>query len=145
MRAPKLGFVGLGWIGRARLEALAAAGAAEVTALCDTEPGRLGAAAREHPRAAAFDDPSGLLGAAGRLGLEGLVIATPTASHLELTVAALERGLAVLCQKPLAADAAGCRRAVAAAERGDRLLGVDYTYRGLPGGSAPRSAACAAG
>lgn len=130
---PRLGFVGLGWIGRARLDALVEAGAAEAAALCEPDPERLGDAAAAHRRADCFDAAAELLDEAGRLGLDGVVIATPTASHVELTVAALERGLAVLCQKPLAASADECRRAVAAARSADRLLGVDYTYRGLPG------------
>ena len=133
---PRLGFVGLGSTARSRLTALAASGAAEVTALCDPDPERLCITAPEHRRAHCFDDAAELLEAAGDLGLDGVIMATSPAAgveSIELIVAALERGLAVLCPTWLAADAAGCRRAVAAARRADRLLGVDYAYRALPG------------
>ena len=45
--------------------------------------------------------------------------------------AALDAGLAVLCQKPLALDAAQTREVIAAARRANRLLAVDMSYRYL--------------
>src|SRR5690606_772649 len=63
------------------------------------------------------------------LGLDGVVIATPSALHAEQAEAALERGLAVFCQKPLGRTAAEARRVVAAARAADRLLAVDLSYR----------------
>src|SRR5690606_7783030 len=48
-------------------------------------------------------------------------------------VQALERGVAVFCQKPLGRDAAEVRRVVAAARAADRLLGVDLSYRHTAG------------
>jgi predicted dehydrogenase len=59
----------------------------------------------------------------------GIVIATPSALHAEQAEAALGRGVAVFCQKPLARTAAESRRIVAAARAADRLLGVDFSYR----------------
>jgi predicted dehydrogenase len=61
--------------------------------------------------------------------LDGLVIATPSALHASQAEAALERGLAVFCQKPLGRTAAEVKRVVEAARRADRLLGVDLSYR----------------
>ena len=61
--------------------------------------------------------------------LDGIVIATPSALHADQAVAALERGLPVFCQRPLARDAAETRRVLAAAREADRLLGVDLPYR----------------
>ena len=110
---PRLGFAGAGWIGRHRLDAIAASGVAEVAAVAD--PAVEGCLA-------SFDE---LL----ELPLDGVVIATPTALHAEQALAALERGLAVFCQKPLGRDAAETRRVVEAARRADRLLGVDLSYR----------------
>jgi predicted dehydrogenase len=49
--------------------------------------------------------------------------------HAEQAVAALERGVAVFCQKPLARTADETRRVVDAARVADRLLGVDLSYR----------------
>ncbi len=129
MRPPRLGFVGLGWIGAMRLQALAAAGAAEVAALCEAAPARLAEIGDAHPQAARFAESGELLERTEELELDGIVIATPNSLHAPQTVAALERGLAVFCQKPLALDAGEARRMVAAARTADRLLGVDYSYR----------------
>ncbi|MBX6365263.1 MAG: Gfo/Idh/MocA family oxidoreductase [Gemmatimonadetes bacterium] len=129
MSLPRLGFIGLGWIGAMRLEAVARAAAGEVAALCDPVAERVEAAATAHPEAARFAEPAALLAASSSLGLDGVVIATPNALHAAQAIAALERGLAVFCQKPLALDAEEAGRIVAAAGRADRLLGVDYSYR----------------
>lgn len=125
----RLGFVGLGWIGAMRLDAVAAAGAGVAAALCDASAERLDKAAEGHPEAARFRDLDGLLRAAADLRLDGVVIATPNALHAEQVLAALDRGLAVFCQKPLATSGAEARRLVGAAREADRLLGVDYSYR----------------
>jgi predicted dehydrogenase len=106
---PRLGFLGVGWIGRNRLEAIERAGVAEVAGICD-------------PALPESQDLEGL-------ELDGIVIATPSALHAEQAIAAFERGLAVFCQKPLARTAAEARRVVAAARAADRLLGVDLSYR----------------
>ena len=110
---PRLGFLGLGWIGRNRLDALERSGAAEVAALADPQlPG-------------ALDSLDELLAQA----LDGIVIASPSALHAEQAEAALATGLAVFCQKPLGRTAAETRRVVEAARKTDRLLGVDLSYR----------------
>ncbi|MCX9146072.1 Gfo/Idh/MocA family oxidoreductase [Erythrobacter sp. WG] len=55
--------------------------------------------------------------------------ATPSALHAEQAIAALERGLAVFCQKPLGRSSAEVRAVIAAAEAAHRLLAVDFSYR----------------
>jgi predicted dehydrogenase len=129
MTPPRLGFVGLGWIGAMRLQAVAEAGAGEVAALCEAVPERLAETGNAHPAAVRFSDFESLIERAEELKLDGLVIATPNALHAPQTLAALDRGLAVFCQKPLALDAREARKMVEAARDADRLLGVDYSYR----------------
>jgi predicted dehydrogenase len=107
---PRLGFLGVGWIGRDRLEAIERSGVAEVAAVCDP----------------AVD---GTVPFEELLGLDGIVIATPSALHAEQAIAALEAGAAVFCQKPLARDAPEAQRVVDAARAADRLLEVDLSYR----------------
>jgi predicted dehydrogenase len=110
---PRLGFLGLGWIGCSRRDAIATADAGEVAAVADP--------ALPH----ALDSLDELL----EEELDGIVIATPSAFHAEQAIAALERGLAVFCQKPLGRTAAETRAVVEAARAADRLLGVDLSYR----------------
>jgi predicted dehydrogenase len=64
-----------------------------------------------------------------RQDLDGLVIATPSALHAQQALAALERGVAVFCQKPLARTAAENAAVVEAARKADLLLGCDLSYR----------------
>ncbi len=130
---PRLGFVGAGWIGKLRLDAVAAAGAGDVVAVCDAAPERARAAAAEHAGAVVADSFDEMLARAGELRLDGVVIATPNALHAPEAIAALEAGLAVFCQKPLALNAAEAQAIVDAARGADRLLGVDYSYRHTDG------------
>lgn len=122
---PRLGFLGVGWIGRNRMEALARDGLAQVAAVADPQVDALDAAAESAPSAVRAQSLEELL----EHELDGIVIATPSALHAEQAVAALERGLAVFCQKPLARNAAETRRVLAAAREADRLLAVDLSYR----------------
>ena len=114
---PRLGFLGVGWIGHNRLEAVERAGVADVAAIAD--PAVDGA----------LDSLEDLLDA----GVDGVVIATPSALHAEQALAALERGLPVFCQKPVGRTAAEARRVVDAAHDADLLLGVDLSYRHVEG------------
>jgi predicted dehydrogenase len=124
-RRPRLGFLGLGWIGRNRLQAIQDSHVADVVALADPVAEELRAASSIAPAAATMPSLQALL----EVSLDGLVIATPSALHAAQSMAALERGLAVFCQKPLARTAAEARAVVEAARAADRLLGVDLSYR----------------
>jgi predicted dehydrogenase len=124
-RPPRLGFLGVGWIGRHRMEAIGRSGVADIVAIADAAPDMRDAAGALVPEAARLDSFESLLDA----GLDGLVIATPSAMHSQQAEAALARGIAVFCQKPLARSAAETRAVVDAARRADRLLGLDLSYR----------------
>jgi predicted dehydrogenase len=62
-------------------------------------------------------------------GLEAVHIATPVATHVQFAVAAAERGLHVMCEKPMADNLAGARRIVAAIESAGVVGVVDYELR----------------
>ncbi|MGE0128432.1 MAG: Gfo/Idh/MocA family protein [Blastocatellales bacterium] len=128
-RKPRLGFLGVGWIGRRRMEAVAKSGLAEVAVIADTSREMAEAAVAIAPGAELKESLDALLDA----GVDGVVIATPSALHAEQSVAVLERGVSVFCQKPLGRNAAETRRVVEAARRADRLLGVDLCYRHIAG------------
>lgn len=100
--ALRLGFLGVGWIGRSRMQALLGSGLAEATAIADASPATVEEARALAPEAEVMAGLDELLEA----GLDGVVIATPSAMHAEQAVQALERGVAVFCQKPLGRDAA---------------------------------------
>jgi predicted dehydrogenase len=128
-RRVRLGFLGLGWIGRQRLDAVAGSAGIEVAALVDSASDRAQAAADRYPEAVVARDLEGLLSC----GVDGVVIATPNACHAEQTLACLDRGVAVFCQKPLAIDGRTTADVIAAARAANRLLGVDFCYRHVQG------------
>jgi predicted dehydrogenase len=119
---PRIGFLGVGWIGRARMQSLLQTGLVEPVGVADVDAGVRAGAAGGLPEVETLDE---LLG----LGLDGVVIATPSAQHAEQARTALAEGVAVFCQKPLGRDAAEAGAVVEAARRADRLLGVDLSYR----------------
>ncbi len=124
-RLPRLGFLGVGWIGRNRMEAAHRAGAAHVAAIADADPEAARAAATATGCQTVGHDLQELL----ETDLDGVVIATPTALHAEQARQALERRLPVFCQKPLGRTAAECRELVELARSADVALGVDMSYR----------------
>jgi predicted dehydrogenase len=132
LRKPKVGFLGTGWIGRHRMEAALATGAIEAAAICDPSPECAAEAAKLAPDAVVAPSFEALL----EQDLDGLVIATPSALHAEQSIAALERGIAVFCQKPLGRNAAEAQAVVDAARAADRLLSVDFSYRYTQGAQA---------
>jgi predicted dehydrogenase len=133
-RAPRLGFLGVGWIGRHRMEAIARSGVAEVAVVADAAPSAAAAGAEAAPGALVADSLDAILD----VGVDGVVLATPSALHADEAIAALERGVAVFCQKPLARTGPETRRVVDAARAADRLLGVDLSYRFTAGAQAIR-------
>ena len=122
---PRIGFVGLGWIGQHRMRAIAETGLADIVALADPDAGAMQASSEAAPGAAHLATLEDVLA----LAPDGVVIATPSALHAAQTIAALEAGAAVFCQKPLGRNAAEAAAAVNAARQADRLLAVDLSYR----------------
>ncbi len=129
MARPRVGFLGVGWIGRHRMRAMIDTGAIEAAAICDPSAGTAAEAARLAPRAAVVGTFEAMLA----LGLDGIVVASPSALHAAQSIRALEAGAAVFCQKPLGRDADEVRAVVAAARAADRLLGLDLSYRETSG------------
>lgn len=122
---PRVGFLGVGWIGRHRMEAMVTGGCVEAVGVADVDETCIAAAKALSPGAMVCQTLDHLL----EQNLDGLVIATPSALHAEQAIRALEQGVAVFCQKPLGRNAAETRAVVDAARRSDRLLGVDMSYR----------------
>ena len=121
----RLGFLGTGWIGRNRMEAMLATGELVAAAICDPSPEMAEQAKAMAPLALEADSLEAML----PLEFDGVVIATPSAMHAEQCIEAFEAGVAVFCQKPLGRTAAEVEAVLDAARRADRLLGVDLSYR----------------
>jgi predicted dehydrogenase len=122
---PRIGFLGVGWIGRHRMQAILGTGAVDAMAIADASPEMASEATKLAPDAKLVSTLDEILD----LGVDGVVIATPSALHAEQSIRALERGVAVFCQKPLGRTAAEVQAVVDAARKADRLLCVDLSYR----------------
>lgn len=72
--------------------------------------------------------------------LDAVLISTPHDAHTEPTLAALEHGLHVLLEKPMALTSADAIAMVQAAERAGRVLTLGYNSRGLGGWRAIKQA-----
>lgn len=98
-RTVRAGLVGLGSMGRNHLRLLSTHPRVELVAVADPyEPALQDAVERTGARG--FADPTAMLRDAG---LDAVVVAAPTTLHAELAHAAIENGVAVLVEKPLAA------------------------------------------
>lgn len=132
-RRPRLGFAGVGWIGLNRLQAVAADGAADIVCITDLSVD----AAREAARAVADRAPYTFVSDSFEdllaEDLDGVVIATPSGLHAQQAMAALGRGLAVFCQKPLGRTSHEVGQTIEMAQARDRLLAVDFCYRTVAG------------
>ena len=129
LRIPRLGFLGVGWIGRMRMEALLQSSIAEVVAFADAGAEACAAAAKMVPHAQQCSSLDQLL----ERDLDGLVIATPSALHADQAIKALRHGVPVFCQKPLGRNRAENEAVITVAREHDLLLGVDLSYRFIQG------------
>jgi predicted dehydrogenase len=127
-RQLRVGIAGTGFIGGVHARAAHLAGARVVAvAASSPENAEAAAVALRAERAAGsaeelVQDPE----------LDVVHICTPNHLHQELAAAALAAGKHVICEKPLAMDAAGAESLVAAAAAADRRAAVPFVYRFYP-------------
>ena len=113
------GVAGTGWVARDYvIPAILDSGNGALVALHDADGGALARAAARAPGAVATASLEAFLATPG---LQAVYIATPNDAHRPLVEAAARAGKAVLCEKPMATDAADAAAMVAAcAEAGVR-------------------------
>jgi predicted dehydrogenase len=115
----RIGLVGYGLGGRAfHAPLIASAPETELVAVLTRDADRRAQLAEDHPGAVAVDSLQALKDA----GAEAVAVSSTTGTHTEVTDAALELGLHVVCDKPLAVDAATAEATVAKAEAAGLML-----------------------
>ncbi len=110
-RVLRVGLVGLGSMGRNHMRVLGTLDGVTLAAVADPDRDAL-AATTDATGAQGFEEPLALIAEAE---LDAVVIAAPTTTHLPIALAAIERGMAVLIEKPLAATPEEAAMIVAAA------------------------------
>ncbi|WP_203581908.1 Gfo/Idh/MocA family protein [Microbacterium hibisci] len=120
----RIGIIGTGGIADAHIRGyLAFPEECEIVALADVIPGKAAqkAEAFGFADATAFDDPLVMIAA---VGLDVVSIATPPSTHASLAVAALDAGVNVLVEKPMAPSLEECDAMLAAQKRSGKVLSV---------------------
>ena len=98
----------------------------KVTALSRRDITQAQASAREHKIPLAFDSADQLCRSAD---VDAVLVTTPNSLHLKDVLTAVEAGKAVLCEKPLAMNAAEAKEMVEAARRRNVRFGVAHVFR----------------
>lgn len=128
MKSLKLGIIGCGGIANGKhLPAIKKEGSAQVVAFCDIIHERANTAAKKYGTddAKVFTDYQELI----KLDLDAVYVCTPNRSHCEITVAALNAGKNVMCEKPMAINYAQAMEMVETAKKTKKLLTIGYQNR----------------
>jgi predicted dehydrogenase len=127
-RRLRAGVIGLGWAGQQHIAAYAAASDADLVAIAGMEVDQL----------QVLGDAYGIAGDNRYMDWASLVreaeldvvsVATPTTLHHPVAIAALDAGLHVLSEKPIAENADRAQEMVQAARRNNRVLDVSFNHR----------------
>lgn len=134
MGSIRLGLIGCGGIANAHAGAASALPSVQITAVVDpVEASRRAFAEKTGARAFSSIDTLLSARAAGTLGLDAVVLCVPPSGRIPLVEAALNAGLAVLAEKPLAHTVSEASALVALAEgHAERLTAVAYCHRFTP-------------
>jgi predicted dehydrogenase len=124
--ALRVAVVGIGHLGRHHARILSTLDGARLVAVVDTMPERAAEAAAG-TGARPLTDFRDLLGE-----VDAVIIAVPTEQHRDVALPFLERGIAVLVEKPMARSLAEADELVAAAKAAGATLGVGHTERYNP-------------
>ena len=119
MRKLKAGIVGCGGIANGKhLPAMKKSGLYEIVAFCDIIRERAEKAKKEYGTedAKVFEDYQELI----KEDLDVVYVTTPNRSHAEISIAAMEAGKDVMCEKPMAKNYAEAQKMVETAEKTGR-------------------------
>ena len=124
----RVAVVGLGVMGRHHARAWTEMEGIELVGVADADPVAVGRATKGRTLEG-FTAHEQMFDA---VKPDAVCIAVPTSFHEEVAVAAMERGIAVLIEKPLGPDPEACRRIIAAAERTGAVATVGHIERFNP-------------
>lgn len=125
----RVGVIGLGFGARIQVPGFQLLAETEVTAICSTRAERAAAVAAEYGIPAIYTDYRALL---ADPRVEAVSVATPPHLHHAMSIAAVQAGKHVLCEKPLARTVAEARDMLRQAEAAGVVHMVDYELRFQP-------------
>jgi predicted dehydrogenase len=124
-----VGLAGAGWPTWQHIKGFRKIDGVEVSALCDTNAQRLAEIAAEYEIPHTYTSFDEML---AKEPLQAVSVCTPNYLHESMTVKALEHGLHVLCEKPMATTSAEARTMADAAKRSGKILMIAHMMRFHP-------------
>jgi predicted dehydrogenase len=123
----RVGIIGAGGISQvSHIPNIIAEPSAELVALCDTDAGRVAAVAERFGISTWYDQPEDMLKTEK---LDGIILTTPTITHLPLAQMILESGIDLMIEKPFARNVNEAKKIVETAEKTGRTLLVAMNHR----------------
>ena len=126
----RIGIIGAGFARSTQIPAFKACEGARITAITSAHPERAAEVAREFGIEHVSNDWRELV---KRGDVDLVSIVTPVVTHCEMTLAALDQGKAVLCEKPMAMNAEEALRMTERAGEAGVLALIDHELRFLSG------------
>ena len=124
MKTIRIGLIGLGSMGQVHLKSMADIEGLEVTAVCDANPKTI-----ESFKGAKFTDSSELINS-GKI--DAVIIATPHYFHTPVSIEALQKGLHVLVEKPIAAHIYDAQKMITAHKDKSVIFAAMFNQRTDP-------------
>ncbi|TWU35810.1 putative oxidoreductase YdgJ [Novipirellula aureliae] len=121
----RVGIVGVGYWGPNLVRCFSELDNCRVTAVCDRSGDQLLRIKERFPSVQPFDDVDAMFKSGV---IDAVVIATPTATHFELSMKAFANDLHVFVEKPLAKTSAECRTLIKTAGERNRVLFVGHVF-----------------
>jgi len=127
MRKFRVGIIGCGFIAEGKhMPALKQLRSVEMVAFCDKRIERAEKARNEYaPEGVITSDYQDLLS----MDLDAVHVCTPNKSHAEISIAFMEAGKHVLCEKPMAISTKEAKKMVEASKKNNRVLTIGYQNR----------------
>ncbi len=123
----RFAIVGAGGMGRTNATRILDDGRGEIVAVCDANEETAKQAAADFHVSAVFSDVEVLL--SSKTKFEAAVVATTNATHAPISVALLEAGKSVYCEKPPASDVAGAENVAATARNSKGVFMFGFNQR----------------
>ncbi|MEI6512291.1 MAG: Gfo/Idh/MocA family oxidoreductase [bacterium] len=121
----KVGVIGLG-MGQGHVKRFNTHPDCKVVAIADMDKIRLEACKEKEGVEKGYTDGFDMI---SKEKLDIICVATPNKFHMPYTIAALESGAHVLCEKPMAMNAEEARKMNAAAKKANKRIMIDFSYR----------------
>ncbi len=127
MEKLKIGIIGVGGISELHIKGYLADSRCELTAFCDINEERLKFMGKKYGITRLYTDKDEMLKECP--DLDAVSVCTWNAAHVECTIAALNAGKHVICEKPMAMNAQEAAKMRKAAERNNKLLMIGFVRR----------------